>query len=48
MGWGGPWEGSSEGRGRVYTWLIHGDVWQRPAQCYKAIIKKPKRNLTSD
>jgi hypothetical protein len=26
----------------VYLWLIHVDVWQKPAQCYKAIILQYK------
>ena len=26
----------------VYIWLIHVDVWQKPAQYYKAIILQLK------
>ena len=26
----------------VYLWLIHVDVWQKPAQYYKAIILQLK------
>ena len=52
MGW--------EARGRfkreetfVYLWLIHGDVWQKPTQYYKAImlqlkINKLKKKKTPD
>ena len=42
MQYGGRrWE--AEGRFKregtyVSLWLIHADVWQRPTQCYKAII----------
>ena len=27
---GGRWEGASKWRRRVYLWLIHVDVWQKP------------------
>ena len=30
VGWGGRCEGGSRGRARVYLWLIHVDVWQKP------------------
>ena len=52
MGW--------EARGRfkreetfIYLWLIHGDVWQKPTQYYKAImlqlkINKLKKKKTPD
>ena len=26
----------------VYIWLIHVDVWQKPAQYYKAVILQLK------
>ena len=39
VGWGGRWEGGL----RVYLWLIHVDVWQKPAQHCKAIILLLKR-----
>ena len=29
---------------RVYLWLIHVDVWQKPAQCCKAIVLQLKIN----
>ena len=35
------WDGEGGSRGRahkVYLWLIHVDVWQKPTQYYKAII----------
>ena len=37
----------------VYLWLIHGDVWQKPTQYYKAImlqlkINKLKKKKTPD
>ena len=36
MGWGERWERGSR------EWLIHVDVWQKPAQAYKAIILQLK------
>ena len=36
VGWGGRWEEGSRGRGRVHLWLIHVDVWQKPAHYPKA------------
>ena len=42
------WEmgGRSNGEGKyVYLWLIHVDVWQKPAQCCKATILQLKINL---
>ena len=37
MGWG--MEESLKGEGtRVYLWLIHVVVWQKPTQYFKAII----------
>ena len=41
-GWAGLWEGHSRGKGRVYLWLIHVDVWQKPTQDCKAIILQLK------
>ena len=39
VGWGGRWEGGSEGRGiYVYLWLINVEVWQTTAKFCKAII----------
>lgn len=49
LGW--AMGGEFRREGHTYTWLVHGDVWQRPAQCYKKIIKKKRkkeRNLISD
>ena len=43
-------EVGSRGRGHVYLWLMHVDVWQKPTQYCKAIIlqlnkkKKNKKN----
>ena len=31
----GRWKGGSRERGRVCLWLIHFDVWQKPAQYCK-------------
>ena len=43
VGWGGRWQRGSRGRGTyVYLWLIHVDVWQKPAQYCKAIILQYK------
>ena len=46
MGWEVGGSFSREGK-YVYLWFIHFDVWQRPAQYYKAIIlqegKKKKK-----
>ena len=33
MGWGGRWEGGSEWRTHVNSWLIHISVWQKPLKC---------------
>ena len=44
VGCGGSWEGGSRGRGHVYLWLIHVDVWQKPTQYFKAIILQLKIN----
>ena len=35
--WGGGGGNEREGTD-VYLWLIHVDVWQRPAQYYKAVF----------
>ena len=48
--WGNPegWGGEGGGRGiqdvgtRVYLWLIHVDVWQKPPQYCKVIILQLK------
>ena len=40
---GVEWDGRWEGGLRVYLWLIHVDVWQKPAQHRKAIILQLKR-----
>ena len=29
----------------VYVWLIHVVIWQKPTQCWKAIILQLKINL---
>ena len=49
-GMGGRWEGGSGWGTRVYPWLIHADVWQKPPQYCKVIslqlnklIKKKKQ-----
>ena len=45
VGWDGKWEGGSRGRRHtLYLWLIHADVWQKPAQYSKAIITQLKEN----
>ena len=44
VGWGGRREGSSRGWAYVYLWLIHVDIWQKPAQHCKAIILQLKLN----
>ena len=38
------WEGASRGKGYVYQWPIHVDVWQKPTQHCKAIILQLKIN----
>ena len=38
---GGRWEvGERFKREEIYVclWLVHGDVWQKPTEYYKAII----------
>ncbi len=42
VGWGGRWE-VQEGEEYVSLWLIHVDVWQKPAQCCKANILQLKK-----
>ena len=42
VGWGGRWEGGSRGRGYVYLWLIHVDIWQKTTKFCKAIILQLK------
>ena len=37
MGWGGRWAGVQDEGPHVYPWLIHADVWQKPAQYCKVI-----------
>ena len=37
VGWGGRWEGGSGWGTRVYPWLIHLTVWQKPPQYCKVI-----------
>ena len=39
VGWGGRFkrEGTS-----VYLWLVHANVWQKPTQCWKAVILQLK------
>ena len=44
------WDGVGDGRevqegGGMCIWLIHVDVWQKPAQYCKAIILQLKINL---
>ena len=39
MGWGFRREGTY-----AYLWMIHADVWQKPAQYYKEIILQLKMN----
>ena len=34
-----------EGRDKLYQWVIHVDVWQKPTQFCKAIILKLKNKL---
>ena len=47
MGWG--MEESLKGEGtRVYLWLIHVVVWQKPTQHCKAIILQLKINFKKD
>ena len=44
------WDGEGGSRGRahkVYLWLIHVDVWQKPTQYYKAIILQLKIKQTN-
>ena len=43
MGWGGRWEGVSEGRDYVYLWLIYVEVLQKTTKFYKAIILQKKK-----
>ena len=49
MGWGGRWEGGSEWRTHVNSWLIHISVWQKPLKCCKVIAfqlkLKKKKNV---
>ena len=40
--WGVRWKRGSRGRGQVYLWLIHVDLWQKPTQYCKAIILQLK------
>ena len=52
MAWEGGRRFKTEGT-YVYLWLIHGDVWQKPTQYYKAImlqlkINKLKKKKTPD
>ena len=42
VGWGRRWEGGSRGRGYVYLWLIHVDIWQKTTKFCKAIILQLK------
>ena len=45
---GGLLEGGSRGRGHVYLWLIHVEVWQKTTKFCRAItlqLKKLKRGL---
>ena len=45
-GWDGVGEGFRREGTHVYLWLIHLDVWQRPAQYCKALtlqLKKEKK-----
>ena len=45
---GGRWEvGERFKREETYVclWLVHGDVWQKPTEYYKAIILQFKKNL---
>ena len=52
--WDNPWDGVGVGGGwglqdggHVHPWVIHVDVWQKPAQYCKVIIlqlKEKKRN----
>ena len=45
VGWGGKWEGGSQGRGtHAYLWLIHVDTWQNPTQWWKVTILQLKIN----
>ena len=39
MGGGGCWAGGSGWGTRVNPWLIHVNVWQKPLQYIKKIIK---------
>ena len=29
----------------IYLWLIHVDIWQKPTQCYKAVILQLNINI---
>ena len=44
MAWVGGWSGRGREGTSVYLWLIHVDVWQKPAQYWKAIILQLKIN----
>ena len=44
----GRWEvGERFKREEIYVclWLVHGDVWQKPTEYYKAIILQLKKKL---
>ena len=45
IGWDGKWEGGLRGRGHIYLWPIHINVWQKPIQYCKAIILLLKINI---
>ena len=36
--WGGRWERGSRGRGHIYLWLMHVDIWQKPTEYCNTII----------
>ena len=40
-----PWSGNKREGTDVYLWLIHTDVWQKPAQFCKSFILQLKINF---
>ena len=41
--WAARREGVLAGRGHIYLWLSHADVWQKPTQDCKVIILQLKK-----
>ena len=49
VGWGGKWQKGSRGRGYVYLWLIHVDIWQKTTKfCNYPSIKINKKKERND